>query len=402
MSASMGVIAGPWIAPQDPMLRANLQVLAEQGLVKGAVNTFPLRWAEFEADLNTIDKRQLDASAALAYRYVKHVYDNARQGQFSTQFKSHYASVATSSQGFASTERGLWSTAVSSETMSDNLAYKIGVGYLKDHQGDKKVVIDGSYFAYAIKGWQFKLSAEEAWWGNGWANSATISQNSRPLPTAGVRYQVNPNYTHLGFEANIAQLDNQEDSYLATARMNGRISFIEYAASYLYLSEVAKHHRDSDQKYQDAVSVDLKAYMPAVYGITGALYGNVTSIERSDGRESRLAGADAQFMLFDAAIRVFAERYKSDGDPFEIIHDGLLVNDQQSNYAAGAFIMLPWDHQLRLRASHYDSTEERNAIREGSAQYLLPAFSGMLNIEAFKEAQGKSEWGAKMSWDYRF
>jgi hypothetical protein len=51
-----GAAAGPSIAPGDIALRHDIQRLADAGVIKGPVSTWPLAWAPIAADVRDVDK----------------------------------------------------------------------------------------------------------------------------------------------------------------------------------------------------------------------------------------------------------------------------------------------------------------------------------------------------------
>ena len=50
----LSAAAGPSIAPGDVVLRHDIQRLADAGLIKGTVSTWPLAWAPIAADIRGV------------------------------------------------------------------------------------------------------------------------------------------------------------------------------------------------------------------------------------------------------------------------------------------------------------------------------------------------------------
>ncbi|MBM4220867.1 MAG: hypothetical protein FJ170_02850, partial [Gammaproteobacteria bacterium] len=62
--------AEPWIDTSNLALRTEIQYLADQGVIKAPVTTWPLMWAAIEGDLRAVDVSQLDAAALNAWQDV--------------------------------------------------------------------------------------------------------------------------------------------------------------------------------------------------------------------------------------------------------------------------------------------------------------------------------------------
>ena len=45
--------AGPWVEVGNSSLRSDIQILADAGVLKGAVTTWPLAWGDIISDLDT-------------------------------------------------------------------------------------------------------------------------------------------------------------------------------------------------------------------------------------------------------------------------------------------------------------------------------------------------------------
>ena len=61
MSAS--VTAEPWVKPDDYGLRADIQQLADAGVILAPVTTYPLMWKSFIADIDNAGLEQLQPPA---------------------------------------------------------------------------------------------------------------------------------------------------------------------------------------------------------------------------------------------------------------------------------------------------------------------------------------------------
>ena len=70
LGGTMTARAEPWIDTSNLALRTEIQYLADHGLIKAPVNTWPLMWAAIEGDLRAVDASQLDATGLNAWQDV--------------------------------------------------------------------------------------------------------------------------------------------------------------------------------------------------------------------------------------------------------------------------------------------------------------------------------------------
>jgi hypothetical protein len=115
--------AEPWIDTSNLALRTEIQYLADHGLIKAPVNTWPLMWAAIEPDLRAIDASQLDATGLNAWQ------DVMRHLNFSQKSVSS-ASITVANDdnrfaGFGDEYRDKNTVALSYSTMGDRWALKL-------------------------------------------------------------------------------------------------------------------------------------------------------------------------------------------------------------------------------------------------------------------------------------
>ena len=88
--------AEPWIDTSSLALRTEIQYLADRGLIKSPVSTWPLMWAAIEPDLRAIDASQLDAAGLNAWQDVIRLLNFSKQS-----ISSASVTVATDDNRFA-------------------------------------------------------------------------------------------------------------------------------------------------------------------------------------------------------------------------------------------------------------------------------------------------------------
>ena len=71
MVGSSFCVAGPWISPGDETLRHHIQVLADAGVIRVPVTTWPLMWSGIKADLEAANMLELSDGQQLSLSYVR-------------------------------------------------------------------------------------------------------------------------------------------------------------------------------------------------------------------------------------------------------------------------------------------------------------------------------------------
>jgi hypothetical protein len=176
--------AEPWVDTSNIFLRSNIQLLADTGLIKTPVTTFPLMWHDIARGLKTIQLAKLSTKQINAYSYVNHQYRLAKQSR-----KTLKANMATDDKRFTSygdSFRDNNSVTFSSSFMTDSLAANITTSYVNSPKDDDKVRLDGSYVAAFVGNWVFSAGKQDRWWGPAWDTSLSLTNNARPMPALAI------------------------------------------------------------------------------------------------------------------------------------------------------------------------------------------------------------------------
>ncbi|MBH0027802.1 capsule assembly Wzi family protein [Pseudoalteromonas sp. SWN29] len=262
MSASVN--AEPWVKPDDYGLRADIQQLADAGVILAPVTTYPLMWKSFISDVESMPLEQLSPSLQDALLRVKHRYKSENSSSHSVQFSAFAATDPIVATSFGATDTQETELSAAYSYLGDNFAAKIAVNYRKD---GKKCLVDGkttddivtdvqaltdcndtsfddSYLAYRLGNWIFRAGAVEQFWGPGVDNSLIMSGNAKPLPALSVTREKSTAFEtpwlswigQWGFTAQMAKLESTRvvpDALLWSTRVNFRpIQQLEIALSW--------------------------------------------------------------------------------------------------------------------------------------------------------------------------
>lgn len=180
------LLAGPWLTPGDPWLKADILVLADAGIITSPVSSWPLSWGDIAQDINAFTSDvQLDAGVSNALLRVR---NRARAelvvGQTSIDGGLRVAEKPVLVRGFHDAPRGEQELWVAAERTGERFAFKVRGSYVNDDPTDtRESRLDGSYAALAIGNWMLGASLIDRWWGPGWNGSLILSNAARPIPS---------------------------------------------------------------------------------------------------------------------------------------------------------------------------------------------------------------------------
>src|SRR5262245_11405733 len=98
--------ADPWLAPGDEGLRSDIQPLADAGILRGPVSTWPMSWPDIARDVLGADESEFDQVTAEALMRVRRRARDASSTGFSgagVRVSGSYE--PTTLRGFADTPR---------------------------------------------------------------------------------------------------------------------------------------------------------------------------------------------------------------------------------------------------------------------------------------------------------
>lgn len=176
--------AEPWVDTSNIFLRSNIQLLADMGLIKAPVTTFPLMWHDIAHDLKEVDLENLNDSQKNAYSYVSHQFRLAKQSQ--KTLKTNIASENKRFTSYGDSFRDNNSITFSSSFMTDALAVNITSNYTDSPSDGDNMRLDGSYVAAFMGNWVFSAGKQDRWWGPSWDTSLSMSNNARPMPALAI------------------------------------------------------------------------------------------------------------------------------------------------------------------------------------------------------------------------
>ncbi|MDQ2045520.1 capsule assembly Wzi family protein [Pseudoalteromonas sp. 20-92] len=332
---SVSINAEPWVKPDDYGLRADIQQLADAGVILAPVTTYPLMWKSFISDVDSMPLEQLTPSLQDALLRVKHRYKSENSSSHSLQLLAFAATDPIVATSFGATNTQETELSAAYAYLGDNFAAKVAVNYRKDGKkclADGKTAddivtdqqaltdcndtsLDDSYLAYRLGNWIFRAGAVEQFWGSGVDNSLIISGNAKPLPALSVTREKSTAFEtpwlswigQWGFTAQMAKLESTRvipDALLWSSRLNIRpIQQLEIAVSW------------SAQWAGDGQPGSAGDFIDVVTGQTSCIDGSDSCDSQLESKiGNQLAGIDIRWSdtLFNQPYAVYASTIGED------------------------------------------------------------------------------------------
>jgi hypothetical protein len=159
-------------------------LLADAGVVRGPVTTWPISWPDLARDVLAADESSLDPATARALLRVRREARIAQVHGFAgTGARLSAAHEPALLRGFADTPREEGELELRAGWLSDHLALNLTAALVAGPQDDKKIRADGSYLGVNIGNFMISAGFMERWWGPGWDGSLILSTNARPIPS---------------------------------------------------------------------------------------------------------------------------------------------------------------------------------------------------------------------------
>jgi hypothetical protein len=175
--------ADPWLAPGDEGLRSDIQLLADAGILRGPVTTWPISWPDVARDSLAV-KGEFDAATSAALIRVQRLARAASSPGFAgAGIRVSGSHEPTSLRTFADTPREEGEVALRASWLGDHMAVNLQGAAVADPEDGKTYRPDGSYIGVNVGNFMISAGYMERWWGPGWDGSLILSTNARPIPS---------------------------------------------------------------------------------------------------------------------------------------------------------------------------------------------------------------------------
>ena len=176
-------VAAPWLAPGNEALRNDIQLLADAGVIRGPVTTWPLSWPDLARDVLAANIPLDQATAAALTRVRRLARDASGRGFTGAGIRVSGAHDPAGLRGFAESPREEGELTLKAGWLGDYTTANLQATVVADADDDKTLRPDGTYLGVNIGNFMVSAGWMERWWGPGWDGSLILSTNARPIPS---------------------------------------------------------------------------------------------------------------------------------------------------------------------------------------------------------------------------
>lgn len=176
--------ADPWLAPGDVLMRHDLEILADAGIVRGPLTSWPVPWPDVARDVLD-DERTAEltgARRASLLRVQRAARRAMRTGEPQGQLRVGGTNQPDVLRGFAAAPREDGELGGAIGWMGERVALRLQATLVGDSDDGKQLRPDGSYVGVNFLNFMLSAGYVERWWGPGWDGSLILSTSSRPVP----------------------------------------------------------------------------------------------------------------------------------------------------------------------------------------------------------------------------
>jgi hypothetical protein len=180
--------AGPVVGAGDAVLRHDIQQLADYGIIRGPVTSWPLAWGPIVADVERLDgASSLPRQVAAALTRVRdRIRRETRTNDVRYRARLSAAEEPSRIRGFADTPRESGEIGAGVSWTGSRVSVDLRGQVVTSPDDDREYRADGSLIGVVLGNYSIAASTQDRWWGPGWDGSLILSSNARPIPALGI------------------------------------------------------------------------------------------------------------------------------------------------------------------------------------------------------------------------
>jgi len=174
-SQSQHVQASPWAMPGNLILRHDIQVLVDSGVINIPITTWPLAWGDIAYNLSKTEQEMTSFELA-SFQRIKEALFEEEIGGISANTSLKFAKNPETITSFNDSVGARSEIEGESTYLGKNFAINL---HVKKAEGE--TLFDESYIAVALGDYSISLGSKKNWWGPGWGGSLILSTNANPI-----------------------------------------------------------------------------------------------------------------------------------------------------------------------------------------------------------------------------
>lgn len=188
--SALSAQADPLARPGDMLLRHDIRLLVDVGVINIPLNTWPIPWGNILDQLGNAGRAAATPAASAAIRRLR---DRARWELDSREFYlTGWASAAAEPRiirTFEDTPRAEAEAGLAFSWTGNRFTVNLSAAYADNPADGEEFRPDDTYAGMALGNWMVTAGWQQRWWGPGNDASSILSSNARPRP--GVTLQRN-------------------------------------------------------------------------------------------------------------------------------------------------------------------------------------------------------------------
>jgi len=175
-----------YLAPGDPQLRNDIQLLVDHGVINVPVGTWPLP-ANSLGGLRNASLEQQPGYVRRARTRVLQRLNSWQAEGVRSGIRARLAEQPQQLRSFIDTPRESGELTADVWSQEGWGGYRLAVTGALDPEDDRPLRLDGSFVALRLGNWIVGVGAQERWWGPGWQGSLILGNNHRPVPALSIQ-----------------------------------------------------------------------------------------------------------------------------------------------------------------------------------------------------------------------
>ena len=167
--------ASPWAIPGDLVLRHDIQVLVDSGVINIPMTTWPLAWGDIAYNLSKTEQEMTSFELA-SFQRIKEALLEEEIGGISANTSRKFAKNPETGTSFNDSVAARSEIEGESTYLGKNFVINL---HIKKKGG--KTLFDESYIAVALGDYSISLGSKKNWWGPGWGGSLILSTHANPI-----------------------------------------------------------------------------------------------------------------------------------------------------------------------------------------------------------------------------
>ena len=192
LSAAGFAVGASFVPAGDLGLRHDVQLLADYGVIKSPMTSWPMSWDSLAYDLSELpDDSELPQAVRSTIQRVRARVDaNTRRNAAQFRGGLAYADNPTAIRGFQYTPREEGEATAGFSWLGERLSVNLQATAVSDASDGQDFRADGSEIGLRLGNFTYALSMTDRWWGPGWDGSLILTNNARPIPAVTIRRDV--------------------------------------------------------------------------------------------------------------------------------------------------------------------------------------------------------------------